>query len=441
MINTTAIARALAANLAAQDIRIKHVQALDLIAAGAGHANRHVMAALPEFTPLRRINIALLTSAATTLALHDLDRRQAIIDETTTVLGANALSDEVFKIECSDISLTVADIDSPNAFLQTEQGEAFVAKLVNELYYSRYERYGNDGPMSLKEGNKLAEAILDGKRDGIPAHRAIATHFKFGYDPESYWYDVARGEVETVLDSINSELDDGESELALDTFDWLEALMDPIVEALQDQDKSKPDDLLGSYDKCEMVFLIKPDGHAIDEMITTTKAWSEFDSLYVDHQLQHGLSRLGYSIDDYRRLSGNKLPSHELQRGLKKRPDRLVTPEQLEEMIDNACTQYFLFAVYAVVPVQQLIDLDLTKPMTFSTAAVATYNPFSGTFHEVRVNRPVTVTPKEGELRSGSEGISPDDICGLHLPVFYADLKNKIVAHPAPAHKELDLAA
>src|SRR3546814_7080671 len=62
--------------------------------------------------------------------------------------------------------------------------------------------------------------------------------------------------------------------------------------------------------------------------------------------------------------------------------------------------------------------------MTFSSAAVASYNPFSGTFHEVRANRPITVTPKDGELRRGSEGISPAEICCLYRPVFYEGLSN-----------------
>src|SRR3546814_14333092 len=77
--------------------------------------------------------------------------------------------------------------------------------------------------------------------------------------------------------------------------------------------------------------------------------------------------------------------------------------------------------------------------MTFSSAAVASYNPFSGTFHEVRVNRPITVTPKDGELRSGSEGISPDEICGLYRPVFYAGLSNNPSDSDGP--KKISLAA
>src|SRR3546814_5225675 len=118
-------------------------------------------------------------------------------------------------------------------------------------------------------------------------------------------------------------------------------------------------------------------------------------------------------------LSGNRLESDNLPPGVKKRPDRLVSPAELEEIIDNSCAQYFLFALYAIIPVQELIDIDLKKPMTFSSAAVASYNPFSGTFHEVRVNRPITVTPKDGELRSGdrkSTRLNSSHECASRMP-------------------------
>src|SRR3546814_19176776 len=92
MINTTSIARALKANLAAQSIRIKHVQALDLIAAGIGLANRHVLATLPNLKPIQWVNIQLLTSAATALALHDVAIRQTILVETSELLQKHATS-------------------------------------------------------------------------------------------------------------------------------------------------------------------------------------------------------------------------------------------------------------------------------------------------------------------------------------------------------------
>ena len=439
MINTTAIARALKANLAAHSIRIKHVQALDLIAAGIGLANRHVLAATPGLKPIQRVHIQLLTSAATALAIHDTARRQVIIDQTSSILRTEATSNEMIDLDTHDLCVTVAELDDPETFLKTERGTAFVKSIVSDLYYQRYERYQNDGPMGHKEANSLAQAILEAKRQGESAHQAIASEFEFGYSPIRYWYDQGQSEVEAVMDKIVDELDDLEQELSLEKWDWIHALETPILDQLENDDTSKPEDLLGSYDKCEVVFLFKAPGYALDEMISSTKAWSEFGHMHVDHSLQHGLACLGYSVGDYRKLSGNRLESDNLRPGVKKRADRLIPPDQLEEIIDNASAQYFLFALYAIIPVQELINLDLAKPITFSTTAVASYNPFCGTFHEVRINRPVTVTPKEGELRSGSEGISPDEICGLYRPVFYASLANETAS--ISTTRKLDVAA
>lgn len=91
--NPTHAARALAANLRARQIAIKHVQALDLIAAGAGMSNRHVLASIGELPANRQVNIALLTTAATAIALHDPLRRQVIVDETSAILVATPAPD------------------------------------------------------------------------------------------------------------------------------------------------------------------------------------------------------------------------------------------------------------------------------------------------------------------------------------------------------------
>src|SRR3546814_5605887 len=90
---------------------------------------------------------------------------------------------------------------------------------------------------------------------------------------------------------------------------------------------SKPEDLLDSYDKCEVVFLFKRQGYAIDEMISSSKSWSEFSHMHVDHSLQHGLACLGYSVGEYRQLSGNRLESDNLRPGVKKRRSEEHTSE------------------------------------------------------------------------------------------------------------------
>src|SRR3546814_6419370 len=84
-------------------------------------------------------------------------------------------------------------------------------------------------------------------------------------------------------DVCSSDLED---ELSLDKWDWIHALETPILDLLESQDTSKPEDLLDSYDKCEVVFLFKRQGYAIDEMISSSKSWSEFSHMHVDHSLQ-----------------------------------------------------------------------------------------------------------------------------------------------------------
>ena len=79
-------ARTVATRLADGDISIKHVQALDLVAAGCGFQDRSKLKDLADLPVLKRVNRRLLESVATVLARHDLARRTRIVDVTTDVL-------------------------------------------------------------------------------------------------------------------------------------------------------------------------------------------------------------------------------------------------------------------------------------------------------------------------------------------------------------------
>ena len=79
-------ARTVATRLAESEISIKHVQALDLVAAGCGFQDRSKLKDLAELPVLKRVNRRLLDSVATVLARHDLARRTRIIDVTSDVL-------------------------------------------------------------------------------------------------------------------------------------------------------------------------------------------------------------------------------------------------------------------------------------------------------------------------------------------------------------------
>lgn len=79
-------ARDIAARLNTHDIALKHVQTLDLVAAGCGFQDRGKLSTITELPRMSSVNARLLSTAATALALHDLERRRTIVETTTDVL-------------------------------------------------------------------------------------------------------------------------------------------------------------------------------------------------------------------------------------------------------------------------------------------------------------------------------------------------------------------
>lgn len=432
----------LAFKLSARDIVIDDNQALDFLAAGAGLANRHVLEQLTDIPTVKRINIALLSNAAEVLANFDETKLGWVLEETKNLLIPKTLDPaDLVSIEEYDLKIFPWEISEPEDFLDTDRGQAFLKNLIDDLYYTRYQTHQSDRPLDRKRANEMAGAILDVKKEPEDPHwprgskimGRIGKSFNFGYCIDHHWYEEARREIKNKIEAINDELADDVEILDLD--DWLEALRQPICDGLSENDDSKPTDLLGEWDKCEVIFILKDDGYLDDNLISSTKNYSEFSELYICDRLQHSLSILGYNIKDYRRISGNRHPHRSLKRGLKKASVPLLTPDELREVVDNACNSNFFFVLYAMVPIKDLIDLDLSKPITFSQAAVGTYNPFNGTFHDVIKKEAITVKPNQGELYSGSIGYSPDDICGLYRPVYYASIRNQKSADSKPLQR------
>jgi hypothetical protein len=83
-------------------------------------------------------------------------------------------------------------------------------------------------------------------------------------------------------------------------------------------------------------------------------------------QSAFALNNLGYTIGEYRKASGNRHRAHSaLPRNARRRRAPIISHEQLAEIIDNACSTSFLFCLYAIVPIPELIALDLNRPVTF----------------------------------------------------------------------------
>ena len=278
--------------------------------------------------------------------------------------------------------------------------------------------------LSLKQGNALADLILTAHAQGCDVDAALA-------DSDC----LARSDAWHTAREIARDLADRHDE-ALEVLtrrehaELLSELAERIEPLLVDADTSSPRDALSSCDRAEMLFVLSPPGkHPLDASIASHRPWPEFGELYVTEDLVHALACLGYTLSQYCKTSGNR---HRTERargamrlarpGFSRRRTPLCDWSAIQEMVDNACATHFLFCVYAIVPVEQLVDLDLARPITFSKAAIATWNPWNGTFHDAVTVPKVTLTPKMGTLMSPHGWHSPDCICGFVHSYYQADI-------------------
>ena len=192
------------------------------------------------------------------------------------------------------------------------------------------------------------------------------------------------------------------------------------------RDDSSVSDLFASYDRCELIFRFSAERWLDDSLVFSHRPWPDAAELAVTANLQFALHNLGYTVSQFRKASGNRHPANRpLSRHARRRRAPVIEHERLAEIIDNACSTSFLFCLYAIVPIPELIALDLGQPVTFEKCWVATLDPINGTFFDVPANGPVTVNPGDGRFLSGGHlRWSPENICGLHTPYYHASVRN-----------------
>jgi hypothetical protein len=300
-------------------------------------------------------------------------------------------------------------------FLGTEAGSGWLGKLADAFPHTRYWRDRSDC-WSLKSLNALAARIIDAHYDGDNVEDAMEAEFP----PVEFWqtwhHEVAR----PVRDAL------ADAGIPCDPDDSLDRIREGWEEAACERDDSGVADLFASYDRCELLFRFTRERWLDDSLIYSHRPWPDAGELVVDRNLQFALANLGYTMTEFRNLSRNRHDAREpLLPGIRRRRPPIVAPEQLVELIDNACSTSFLFCLYAIVPVPDLIALDLAKPVTFKTCWVASLDPINGTFHDVSASGPVTVAPGDGRFLSGGHlHWSPENICGLHTPYYHASVRN-----------------
>ena len=305
-----------------------------------------------------------------------------------------------------------ADLADIDAFLASD---AWFAELAEAVPHTRYWRDRSDC-WSLKQLNTLAARIIDARYAGEDVECAMEAEFPPADFGDTWHYQIA-SPLRDQLDAAGIGDTDGEIR---------EAIRSAWEEAAADRDDSRVADLFASYDRCELLFRFSTEQWLDDSLIHSHKPWPEASALSVTRNLQFALANLGYTVSDFRKRSGNRHRAADyLQRSARRRRAPIVTWDQVNELIDNACSTSFLFCLYAIVPIPDLIALDLGAPVTFEKCWVASMDPVNGTFHDVAALGPVTVRPEDGRFLSGGHlRWSPEAICGLYTPHYHGSVRN-----------------
>lgn len=300
-------------------------------------------------------------------------------------------------------------------FLASKSASKWGADLASEYPHTRYYRDRSDS-FSLHDLNRYGAAIIDAKRAGTDVNDALEE----ALPPQSLrstWHHEVRKDV-------RSYLREHVSEAVIDRN--IDDIEDLWREAADQADDSSVTDLFASYDHVELVWKIGRHDYVDDCLIYSHRPWPDSDEIQITDNLQYALNVMGYTVGDFRKHTGNKHPAYSPLPSARRRRQPIVTLDHIVEAIDNACSTNFMFAIYAIVPITDLIALDLTKPITFDKCWIATTDPMNGTFHDVPATGPVTLQDgPDGELRTGGHfRYEPAEICCLHTPHYHARVRN-----------------
>jgi hypothetical protein len=207
-------------------------------------------------------------------------------------------------------------------------------------------------------------------------------------------------------------------------------LVNPARAGAVDSDPRRIADHFSIGDRCELFFHFSAERRLDAGLIHSNDTSAAAATLSVTRSLQFALGNLGFPILLFRNLARNVSPAAEyLQRSARCRRPPILTWGQLDDLITHAGSAPFLFSLYAVVPIHDLIALDLEKPATFDRAWVASVDPSSGNWYAVEANGPVTVCRKDGWFTSGSEFCrSLADGDSARSAHYHASVRNQVAA-------------
>ena len=327
-------------------------------------------------------------------------------------------------LQVGGVVITREEIADVDLFLSGDRGKAWFAALTGRMYFSRWYNHQR-GPYELDWCSKIADEILDMKRAGAcpgEIETMIEGHFSGGQDADDAYYEEHNSDVENTISGIAADLSDMREDdptiPEMDEEEWKERLRDDIIDHLNENDDSSVMDMFGSYDRCEIMVKLG-DG----DLIHSNRPWADFSDLAIDESLQSALGAIGYTVGDYRRMSGNRGESRNLRRNVKRRPQPIIDEKEFRSIVEEACSTSFNLVLYAVVALRDLVELDLGKPFSLGHYSVASYDAANGTYYDVDRKEAITISPGDGELTT-PWGYSPVSICCMSTGGYATDIAN-----------------
>ncbi|MFZ3481691.1 hypothetical protein [Sphingomonas sp. 3-13AW] len=395
-------------------VSVKQTQVYDLIAAARGLRNRELLKqpyTVPSFADTK-----MLTAVAERMRP---DAVEIIVDCASAVAMPELLDCAVGEGRNADsFEITFAEISDPTSFLHGPRAKDAIAVIARNMYHSAYYPDRSDNGLSLKHGNELATTVL-----ASPGPHDETLEEFYGEPRSSYdALDEHEDEIEAALSALERLADEVGAEF--DEEEWREPLQDAVRQHLEAEDDSSVEDMIQSGDRAELLFLFAPRGGCMgDMMITADYRSSSAENVNIDHALQFALSRLGYTIGEFRRFSGNRKDAAcDLDADLRPLPRALVTPGELMEILDNGGDSYFHLGLYVQVPISDILALEVNRPITLRNVHVCAHGPINGTHFDGPVIDEIVVRPEDGLLTAAR--YSPSDMCGYVNSYFYGNAKN-----------------
>lgn len=397
-------------------VSARRTQIYDLMAAARGLRNRELLKqsyAAPE--------VADMGMLAVVAERIDADHAEEIATCAAAIAVSAPLLCEIRKDwSGASFEITFDELSDPDAFLAGPRGAKGVEVMARNVYHSAYYLDRSDSGLDLKQGNDLANQLLE-TTERCERYAILEKFYgepKQGYESLSEQSD----EVDAALLALGELARD--VGLDFDECEWREPLERAIIEHVEEEDDSSVEDMIQSSDRAELLFLFAiKDVHLSDAMITSQWGSSRPEDVNLDGNLQFALSRIGYTIGEFRRFSGSSREAGEdLDPELVPLPRALVAPGQLMEVIDNAGDSYFHLGLYVQVQISEILELDATKPIVLKNVHLCAHGSINGTHFDGPVIDEILINPEDGVLIAAS--YSPSDICGYVNSYFHGSAKS-----------------